>query len=114
MSTYHTDKMCVSISRDKEIIKPDVASDSNSHMGGVDLRDQKLQPYLLKRKKGSKWYAKLFKRLLNVTIRNSMVIYRSLHANKKTDPLIFRLHLTKDLYKNMGLSTLSCIQAPIY
>jgi hypothetical protein len=114
MSTYHTDEMCVSISRGKEIIKPDVASDSNSHMGGVDLRDQKLQPYPLKQKKGSKWYVKLFKRLLNVTIHNSMVIYWSLQANKKTDPLIFRLHLTKDLYKNTGLSTLSCIQPPTY
>jgi hypothetical protein len=53
MSIYHADEMSVSISRGKEIIKSDVASDYNSHTGGVDLRDQKLQPYLLKQKKDS-------------------------------------------------------------
>jgi hypothetical protein len=34
---------------------------------------------------------KLFKRLLSVTIYNSILIYRSLEANKETDPLTFRL-----------------------
>jgi hypothetical protein len=66
-------------------------------MGGTDLKDQILQPYLLERKKGSKWYVKLFKRLLNVAIQNSMIIYRSLSANNKTGPLTLRLHLIKGL-----------------
>jgi hypothetical protein len=46
ISTYHTDEMRVSISRGKEVIKP-VVSDYNTHMGGVDLKDEMLQPYKL-------------------------------------------------------------------
>jgi hypothetical protein len=106
ISTYHTDEMRESISRGKEVVKPDAVSDYNSHMGGVDLKDQMLQPYLLERKKGSKWHVKLFKRLLNITIYNSMVIYRSLSANKKTNPLTFSCILSKDSLKNMSLEYL--------
>jgi hypothetical protein len=47
ISTYHTYEIHVSICRGKEVVKPVVASDYNSHMGGVDLKDQMLQPYLL-------------------------------------------------------------------
>ena len=32
------------------------------------------EPYLLERKKMTKWYIKLFRRLLNVTVLNCMVI----------------------------------------
>jgi hypothetical protein len=52
-------------------------------MGGADPKDQMLQPYLLEWKKGSKWYVKLFKRLLSVTIHNEVVIYCFLPASKK-------------------------------
>jgi hypothetical protein len=38
ISTYHTDEMHVSISRGKEVVKPAVVYDYNSHMGGVDLK----------------------------------------------------------------------------
>jgi hypothetical protein len=38
---------------------------------------------LLERKKSTKWYLKLFKRLLNVAIHNKMVIYRCLPDTTK-------------------------------
>jgi hypothetical protein len=41
--------------------------------GGVDLKDQVLQPYVTERKKMTKWYMKMF-RLLNVTILNCLII----------------------------------------
>ena len=45
-------------------------------MGGVDLKDQLLHMYMVERKKMSKWYLKLFKRLLNATVLSSFVVYR--------------------------------------
>jgi hypothetical protein len=52
-----------------------------------------VQPYLLKQKEGSKWYMKLFKRLLNVANHNSMIICWSMPNNKETDHMKFRLLL---------------------
>ena len=54
--------------------KPLSVLDYNKNMVGVDLKDQLLQPYLLERKKMTKWYIKLFRRLLNITVLNCMVI----------------------------------------
>jgi hypothetical protein len=98
VSTYYKDDMRVVVIRpNKTQIKPVVVCDYNKNMLWVDLKDQKLQPYLLERKKGTKWYVKLFRRLLNVAIHNSTVIYRS-HPNKpKMDTLQFRLLLVQGL-----------------
>ena len=45
-------------------------------MGGVNLKDQLLHMYMVERKKVTKWYLKLFKRLLNSAVLNSFVIYQ--------------------------------------
>jgi len=47
----------------------------NHNMGGVDLKDQLLHMYMVERKKLTKWYLKLFKRLLNSTVLSSSVVY---------------------------------------
>ena len=47
--------------------KPVSVLDYNEKMGGIDLKDQLFQPCLLERKKMTKWYIKLFRRLLNIT-----------------------------------------------
>jgi hypothetical protein len=65
--------------------------ENNQQMGGVDLKDQKFQPYILDRKRGSKWYMKLFRRLLNVTVHNALNVYNS--KNSTCDHLTFRLKL---------------------
>jgi hypothetical protein len=44
--------------------------DYNENMGGVDLKDQDLQIYILERKTMTKWYMKMFRRIHNVTILN--------------------------------------------
>jgi len=66
-------------------------------MGGVDLKDQLLQPYLLERKKMTKWYIKLFRRLLSVTVLNSMVICRANSGQTKIDHFKFRVELVQAL-----------------
>ncbi|XP_026728124.1 piggyBac transposable element-derived protein 4-like isoform X2 [Trichoplusia ni] len=72
--------------------KPQVVLDYNKFMGGVDMKDQMLEPYLLERKRCAKWYMKLFKRLINVSILNSRTLLQS-STKKHHDHLAFRLHL---------------------
>jgi hypothetical protein len=74
-------------------------------MGAIHLRDQILQTYLLGSKEGSKWYMKLFKRLLN-----NFMIYWFMPNNKGTDPLKFRLLLIEGLIENQS----SAVPHPVY
>uniref|UniRef100_A0A1B6C839 PiggyBac transposable element-derived protein domain-containing protein n=1 Tax=Clastoptera arizonana TaxID=38151 RepID=A0A1B6C839_9HEMI len=72
-------------------------------MGGVDLRDQILHNILLERKLGVKWHIKLFKRLLNMSILKSYIIWKS--GNPNCGHLQFKLHLIKEIihtYKTEG------------
>lgn len=72
--------------------KPQVVLDYNRCMGGVDLKDQMLEPYLLERKRCAKWYLKLFKRLLNCSINNARILLESSNGARR-DNLSFRLQL---------------------
>jgi hypothetical protein len=47
ISTYYTDEMHVYVSKGKEVRKPTAVCDYKFHVGGVELKDQMLQPYLL-------------------------------------------------------------------
>jgi len=55
------------------------------------------EPYLLERKKMTKWYTKLFRRLLNITILNGMVICRANSGQAKIDHFKFRVELVQAL-----------------
>jgi hypothetical protein len=73
ISTYHKDDMCVVVNKANQVqSKPVVVCDYNVNMLGVDLKDQMLQLYLLERKKSTKWYLILFKRLLSLAIHNAI------------------------------------------
>lgn len=94
ISAYHKGDMRVVVNKaNKQETKPVVVCDYNKNMLGVDMKDQMLQPYLLERKKSTKWYQKLFKRLLGVAIRSTMVIYLCLPNNKNMGTLKFRISL---------------------
>ena len=71
-------------------------------MGGVDLKDQLFQPYLLERKKMTKWYIKLFRRLLNITVLKCMVICRANSGQTKIDHFKFRVELVQALLIEHG------------
>ena len=66
-------------------------------MGGVDLKDQLLHPYLLERKKMAKWYIKLVRKLLNITVVNCMVICHANSGQTKIDHFKFRVELVQAL-----------------
>jgi len=75
VSTYHNaDTQRVS-NKGKETEKPLCMIEYNHNMGGVDLKDQLLHMYMVKRKKMTKCYLKLFKKLHNSTLLNSFFIY---------------------------------------
>ena len=78
VSTYHsTDTLRVS-NKSKETEKPLCTIYYNHNVRRVDLKDQLLHMYMGERKKMTKWYLKLFKRLLNSTVLNSFVVYRQM------------------------------------
>lgn len=75
LSTIHNAKMLQITKRDKVKEKPAVVHDYNDTMGGVDRVDQMLASYPLPRKRGKKYYRKIFFHLLDLAIFNSMVLY---------------------------------------
>lgn len=100
ISTYHNDDTYCGTKAGQPLVKPVCVRDYNSTMGGIDLKDQKLSMYLLERKRGLKWYVKIFKRLLNVSIHNAFVLYvtslkrRNMHTLTHRE---FRYQLAKSL-----------------
>lgn len=63
------------VKRGKEKQKPICVIYYNHHMGSVDKKDQLLHMYSVDRKRMGKWYMKLFGRLLNARVLNSLFIY---------------------------------------
>lgn len=57
--------------------------DCDTNLGGVDLKDKMLQPYLLECKKGNKWCITFFKRLLNVAIHSTVVLFGTTTGSQK-------------------------------
>jgi hypothetical protein len=99
ISTYHSHETRTIIVRGKEVVKPISVLDYNKSMIGVHLKDQLLHSYLIERKRMNKWYMKLFRRLLNTSILNAMIIrvYRS-NTGRSIDQLSFRVQLVEGLF----------------
>ncbi|XP_041986054.1 piggyBac transposable element-derived protein 4-like [Aricia agestis] len=100
ISTYHTDETFVGSKKGKMQVKPKCVGDYNRTMGGVDLKDQKLAMYLLERKRGVKWYTKMFKRLLNTSIHNALIMLVMSSTRRNKLPMSqreFRYNLAKSL-----------------
>jgi hypothetical protein len=97
ISTYHDAEMQSVTKRGKETKKPVCVIHYNKWMGGIDLKDQLLQTYLVERKRLHKWYMKLFRRLLNATVLNAMIIYRH-NTGQQIDQLAFRVNLVEALF----------------
>lgn len=101
ISTFHSHEIEQKTNKSAmQVMKPSLVYDYNQQMGGVDLRDQMLHAYLLERKRGNKWYIKIFKRLLNISVLNSYIIWKN--SNQKSSHLTFRLDLIKMLFETHG------------
>jgi hypothetical protein len=103
ISRYHGEETRKKLTkRGQEKEKPVSVLDYNENMGGIDLKDQVLQTYLLERKKMTKWYMKMFRRLLNVTILNCLIICHANSGQSKIDHLKFRVDLVQALLIEHG------------
>jgi hypothetical protein len=74
-------------------------------MGGVDIKDQKLQPYVVERKRCMKWYLKMFRRLLNTSAHNAFIVHRANKDTKTLDQFSFRLQLIKEILETHSKTT---------
>ncbi|KAF2888882.1 hypothetical protein ILUMI_17291 [Ignelater luminosus] len=61
--------------RGETILKPKLVHEYNDTMGGVDRVDQHLADYTLPRKRGKKYYKKIFFHLFDLALWNSFVLY---------------------------------------
>ncbi|XP_067122211.1 piggyBac transposable element-derived protein 4-like [Centruroides vittatus] len=95
LSTFHSPAMVRKETRTGEIMKPQVAVDYNNTMGGVDLLDQHLHDYTVARKRGKKYYKKIFFQLVDISLYNAYVLYQK-NGGEKTN-LCFRMALIERL-----------------
>ena len=84
------------VKRGKEKQKPKCVIHYNQHIGSVDKNDHLLQMYLVERKRMSKWYMKLFGRLLNARVLSCIVIYEQ-SVEQNVDHLKYRIDLVEGL-----------------
>ena len=61
------------------------------------MKDQLLHMYMVERKKMTKWYLKLFKRLLNSTVLNLFAVYRQV-MGRNIQQLSYRIQLVEGLF----------------
>ncbi|CAH2095075.1 unnamed protein product [Euphydryas editha] len=89
--------------------KPKVMLDYNLSMGGVDHKDQTLHAFPLERVRNTCWYQKLFRRLLNVSVHNAMVIYNHDRTQKsQLGNRDFRLQLVREMLQMCSISGTNC------
>lgn len=75
LSTVHGTDTVEIEKRNNKRTKPKVCMDYNFTMGGVDRVDQHLSNYPLPRKRGRKYYKKIFFHLMEQALWNSYVLY---------------------------------------
>ncbi|KAL0830178.1 hypothetical protein ABMA28_003635 [Loxostege sticticalis] len=100
ISTYRTDETTVGRTAGRAVVKPLVVRDYNNTMGGVDLKHQKLSMYLMERKRCLKWYMKMFKRLLNVSVHNALILLLS-SLRRRNMPSITHRNFRKQLARSL-------------
>ena len=62
----------------KEKSKPKAVADYNSNMNGVDLSDRLMVHFLTTKDRLKKYYKKVFRHMLDMTLLNSYITYKSL------------------------------------
>lgn len=81
--------------------KPQVVMEYNNTMGGVDRLDQHLTNYPIIKKRGEKYYKKIFFHLFDISPWNAFVLYQK-HGGKYSH-LNFRLDLIDRLIERHGI-----------
>ncbi|GFX76154.1 piggyBac transposable element-derived protein 4 [Trichonephila clavipes] len=107
ISTIHNPEMVQVQSHKNEIRrKPKAVMEYNNTMGGVDRLDQHLTNYPLIKKRGKKYYKKIFFHLLDICLRNSFVLYKK--NGGKDSHLQFRMDIVECLIERYGEGKKGC------
>jgi hypothetical protein len=56
-------------------------------MGGIDLRDKVVKPYILETKWAQKWYVKFFRRLLNTAVDDVFAMHSGRNKTYRFDAI---------------------------
>ncbi|XP_023947424.2 piggyBac transposable element-derived protein 4-like [Bicyclus anynana] len=110
ISTFHRP---VDAGKDKHGLyknKPKVVLDYNLCMAGVDHKDQMLDAFPMERSRNVFWYKKLFRRLLNVSIHNAMVIFN--HGRTSLGNRDFRVKLVEQVLQTYCPGSLNTQASP--
>ncbi|XP_068227913.1 piggyBac transposable element-derived protein 4-like [Palaemon carinicauda] len=92
LSTMHGDSMIkVKSRRGKEMYKLKAVADYDENMGGVDLSDNLLVHFSTARNRLKKYYKKVFRHLLDLSILNCYITYRALGGRVVRREFILRI-----------------------
>lgn len=95
LSTIHSLRMKDVEKRGEIRQRPECVVDYNDTMGGVDRVDQHLAAYATPRKRGKKYYKKIFFHLLDLAVWNSFVVYKK--CDGTMSPLVYRLEIIQKI-----------------
>ncbi|XP_023230290.1 piggyBac transposable element-derived protein 4-like [Centruroides sculpturatus] len=105
LSTFHSPKLISTQTRSgTQVMKPECVLHYNQKMGGVDLLDQHIHNYHLARKRGKKYYKKIFFQLLDLSIYNAHVLYKKNGGERNN--LSFRMNLVDRLVMTYRTETM--------
>ncbi|XP_022829638.1 piggyBac transposable element-derived protein 4-like [Spodoptera litura] len=107
ISTYHKAEVGGKEKYGYYKYKPQVVLDYNLSMGGIDKKDQMIQAFPIERIRNHVWYKKLFRRLVNVSIHNSFVMFSSVVPGIRQRA--FRVRLADEILQKFSTPK---IQAP--
>jgi len=115
ISTFHGEETRMEVTKCRqEKQKPVSVLDYNENISEIDLKEQLLEPYLLERKKISKWYINLFRRLLCITVINCLVICGANSGQTKIDCFKFRVELIQALLTSHGSGSVRKFQGHLF
>lgn len=96
ISTIHNPEKIQTTNYKKEVkTKPRVVVEYNNTMGGVDRMDQNITSYPAIKKRGKRYYQKIFYHLLDISLWNAYVLYK--RNGGKDSHLLFRLEIVDRL-----------------
>jgi hypothetical protein len=115
LSTKHGSSLSTTSRRNRitnEIIrKPNVVTNYNKYMGGVDRSDQMIS-YTNNVVKSFKWWKKVFFHVLAITVLDAYILFCADHPNDNMTHKLFRKQLVSQLVSNNPTNTVNKVGRP--
>ena len=105
ISNIHNPSMVEIERRGEPVLKPKVVYEYNFAMGGVDKVNQQLVDYPITRKRGKRYYKKVFFHLMDFAVWNAFLLYNEFITQAGKKPLShlkFRLQIIRDIVTKYG------------